>query len=86
MAKILVTGGIGYIGSHTVVELQNSGYEVIIVDNLTNSDIQVLYRITKITGIRPTFENIDCADYGAMDKLFEKNNNDKIDNIKAMME
>lgn len=74
MTKILVTGGIGYIGSHTVVELQNSGYEVIIVDNLSNSNIEVLDRIEKITGKRPQFENVDCADYGSMDKLFKKYN------------
>jgi len=85
MEKILVTGGTGYIGSHTVVELQNSGYQVIIVDNLSNSNIQVLDRIEKITGIRPTFENIDCADYMAMDKLFKKYCKDKQDNINAII-
>ena len=72
MAKILVTGGTGYIGSHTVVELQKIGFEVVIVDNLSNSNIEVLSRIEKITGIRPAFENIDCVDYKAMDRLFEK--------------
>ena len=85
MEKILVTGGTGYIGSHTVVELQNSGYEVVIIDNLSNSNIQVLDRIEKITGIRPVFENIDCADYLAMDKFFEKCNKDKQNNIKAII-
>jgi len=85
MKKILVTGGTGYIGSHTVVELQNSGYEVVIIDNLSNSNIQVLDRIEKITGIRPVFENIDCADYLAMDKFFEKCNKDKQNNIKAII-
>ncbi len=72
MAKILVTGGTGYIGSHTVVELQQSGYEVIIVDNLSNSTIEVLDGIEKITGIRPAFENIDCTDYVNMDRMFDK--------------
>jgi UDP-glucose 4-epimerase len=72
MAKILVTGGTGYIGSHTVVELQNTGHEVVIVDNLSNSNIEVLNGIEKITGIRPAFENIDCVDYVSMDKMFEK--------------
>lgn len=72
MAKILVTGGTGYIGSHTVVELQKAGYEVIIVDNLSNSNIDVLNGIEKITGIRPVFENIDCVDYVRMDRMFEK--------------
>ena len=71
---ILVTGGAGYIGSHTVVELQRAGYEVVIVDNLSNSNIQVLDRIEKISGIRPVFENVDCADYSSIIKLFEKYN------------
>ncbi len=75
MAKILVTGGTGYIGSHTVVELQKMGFEVIIVDNLSNSSIDVLIGIEKITGIRPAFENIDCVDYVSMDRMFEKHNN-----------
>jgi len=75
MAKILVTGGTGYIGSHTVVELQKEGFEVIIVDNLSNSNIEVLNGIEKITGIRPAFENIDCVDYVSMDRMFEKYSN-----------
>ena len=72
MAKILVTGGTGYIGSHTVVELQNVGFEVVVVDNLSNSNVEVLSGIEKITGIRPVFENIDCVDYVSMDRMFEK--------------
>lgn len=75
MAKILVTGGTGYIGSHTVVELQKEGFEVVIVDNLSNSNIEVLNGIEKITGIRPAFENIDCVDYVSMDRMFEKYQN-----------
>lgn len=75
MAKILVTGGTGYIGSHTVVELQKIGFEVVIVDNLSNSNIDVLNGIEKITGIRPIFENIDCVDYVSMDRMFEKHSN-----------
>lgn len=59
MKKILVTGGLGYIGSHTVVALQNSGFEVIVVDNLSNSSLDVLERITNITGIPPVFERLD---------------------------
>ena len=59
MAKILVTGGLGYIGSHTVVELQNEGFEVIIIDDLSNTSIEVLDKITSITGIKPIFEQID---------------------------
>lgn len=61
MKKIFVTGGTGYIGSHTVVELQQNGFEVIIADNLCNSNIGVLDGIEKITGIRPAFEQIDLA-------------------------
>jgi len=72
MAKILVTGGTGYIGSHTVVELQLKGFEVVIVDNLSNSNIDVLSGIETITGIRPSFENVDCVDYVSMDRMFEK--------------
>jgi len=60
--KILVTGGTGYIGSHTVVELQQGGYEVIIVDNLSNSTVEVVDNIAKITGIRPLFEKFDLTD------------------------
>lgn len=60
--KVFVTGGTGYIGSHTVVELQQSGFEVIIVDNLCNSNIKVLDGIEKITGIRPEFEQMDLTE------------------------
>ncbi|HOI27803.1 MAG TPA: UDP-glucose 4-epimerase GalE [Paludibacteraceae bacterium] len=70
--RILVTGGTGYIGSHTVVELINAGFEPIIVDNLSNSNIGVLEGIKKITGITPAFENIDCKDYTSLDRFFEK--------------
>ena len=69
--RILVTGGTGYIGSHTVVELQNFGYEVIIVDNLSNSDKSVLDGIEKISHIRPEFVEADCTDLQAMDSLFK---------------
>lgn len=62
LMKIFVTGGTGYIGSHTVVELQQSGFDVVIVDNLCNSNIEVLDGIEKITGIRPAFEQIDLTD------------------------
>jgi len=60
--KILVTGGTGYIGSHTVVELINSGFDVLIADNLSNSNIDVLSSIKKITGVEPAFTNIDLSD------------------------
>ena len=70
--KILVTGGTGYIGSHTVVELQQAGYDVIIVDNLSNSSADVLEGITRITGKRPLFDKLDCTDFEAMEALFSK--------------
>ncbi len=68
--RILVTGGTGYIGSHTTVELQNAGYDVVIVDNLSNSNVEVLDGIEKITGKRPAFVEADCTDLAAMQKLF----------------
>ena len=71
--KILVTGGTGYIGSHTVVELQESGYDVIIVDDLSNSSIDVLDNIEKITGIKPEFENFDLAQREKTDDFFKRN-------------
>ena len=75
MTQILVTGGTGYIGSHTVVELQNSGYEVIIVDDLSNSNIEVLENITKITGKKPAFEQFNLADAVKTDEFFSRNKN-----------
>ncbi|MDY3070115.1 MAG: UDP-glucose 4-epimerase GalE [Parabacteroides sp.] len=60
--KILVAGGTGYIGSHTTVELQNAGYEVVIIDDLSNSNIEVLDGIERITGIRPAFVKLDLKD------------------------
>jgi UDP-glucose 4-epimerase len=71
--KILVTGGTGYIGSHTTVELQNAGYDVIIIDNLSNSNIGVLDGIEAITGVRPTFVEGDCTDMATMRRLFDEN-------------
>ncbi|MBR5550841.1 MAG: UDP-glucose 4-epimerase GalE [Muribaculaceae bacterium] len=70
--RILVTGGTGYIGSHTVVELQQAGYPVVIIDNLSNSNIDVLDGIERITGIRPDFVEADCTDINALSKLFEQ--------------
>ncbi len=72
MAKVLVTGGTGYIGSHTVVELQEAGMEVVIVDNLSNSEREVLDGIASITGIKPHFEEVDLRDRGATYGVFEK--------------
>lgn len=68
--RILVTGGTGYIGSHTVVELQNAGYPVVIIDNLSNSSRDVLDGIERITGQRPDFVEADCTDINALKKLF----------------
>lgn len=69
---ILVTGGTGFIGSHTTVELIQNGYDVVIVDNLSNSNASVVDGIEKITGVRPEFEKVDCCDYAAMENVFEK--------------
>ncbi len=71
--KILVTGGTGYIGSHTVVELQQSGYEVIIIDDLSNSSIDVVNSIEKITGVKPDFEIFDLAEKEKTDDFFRRN-------------
>ena len=78
MKKILVTGGLGFIGSHTVVELQNSGYQVIIIDNLYNSSIQVLENITSITGIKPEYYNIDLREKTIVQEFFQNNQVDGI--------
>jgi len=72
MKQILVTGGTGYIGSHTVVELQNAGFDVIIADNLSNSSIDVLDGIENISGIRPAFEQFDLIEKDMVEALFEK--------------
>lgn len=72
MARILVTGGAGYIGSHTVVELMQQGYDVTIVDNLSNSNIDVLDGIAAIVGRRPEFHNIDCNDFVNFDSVFKQ--------------
>ena len=77
MDKILVTGGLGFIGSHTVVELQNEGYEVVIIDNLSNSSIDVLDGISSITGMKPVFEKLDLRDKEAIESFFKKHHNIK---------
>ena len=74
MARILVTGGTGYIGSHTVVELMQKDYDVVIVDNLSNSDQAVLDGITAIVGTCPDFVQADCCDTAAIDALFARYN------------
>lgn len=76
--KILLTGGAGYIGSHTAIELINLGHEVIIVDNLANSSEKVLDRIEQIIGKKPKFYKADCCDKEAMEKLFSENELDAV--------
>ena len=75
---ILVTGGTGYIGSHTVVELINNKYDVVIIDNLSNSKIDVVDKIEKITGIRPKFYLEDVCDKDILNKIFEENKIDAV--------
>ncbi len=72
MKRILVTGGTGYIGSHTVVCLQESGYDVVVVDNLSNSNREVMDGIESITGVRPALEVTDCLDQAALREVFRK--------------
>lgn len=76
--KVLVTGGMGYIGSHTVVELLENNYEVVIVDNLVNSKINVLNKIEKITGNRPKFYQYDLCDKELVRKIFSENKIDVV--------
>src|SRR3970282_2128520 len=70
--KILVTGGLGFIGSHTVVELQNEGFEVVIIDNLSNSSEEVLKGIVAITGKSPVFEKLDLREKGSVQDFFQR--------------
>ncbi|MCD8431540.1 UDP-glucose 4-epimerase GalE [Tenacibaculum finnmarkense genomovar ulcerans] len=78
MKKILVTGGLGFIGSHTVVELQNKGFEVVIIDDLSNSKITVLDKITEITGVKPDFHQLDLRIKQNVTNFF---NNNTVDGI-----
>lgn len=73
MKRILVTGGLGFIGSHTVVELQNAGFQVVIIDDLSNSKIEVLDNITAITGIKPDFHEIDLRIKANVQNFFDAN-------------
>ena len=72
MSRILVTGGTGYIGSHTAVELMQQGYDVTIVDNLSNSSIAVLDGIAEIVGRKPDFANVDCGNFMDLDQVFKQ--------------
>ncbi|MBQ6147567.1 UDP-glucose 4-epimerase GalE [Candidatus Saccharibacteria bacterium] len=78
MKRVLVTGGTGYIGSHTAVELIRAGYEVLILDNLFNSKITVLDKIEKITGVRPKFFKVDLKNYMETEKVFAENEIDSV--------
>ncbi|MCG9792277.1 UDP-glucose 4-epimerase GalE [Flavobacterium algicola] len=72
--KVVVTGGLGFIGSHTVVELQNEGFEVVIIDNLSNSTAEVLDGIVAITGVKPIFEKLDLREKSAVQDFFKRHN------------
>ena len=74
MKKILVTGGLGYIGSHVVVELQNNGFKVVVIDDLSNSSLKVLNGIQEITGIEPSFEKIDLKNKQSVIDFFSRHN------------
>ncbi|HRP02037.1 MAG TPA: UDP-glucose 4-epimerase GalE [Candidatus Kapabacteria bacterium] len=77
--NIIITGGLGYIGSHTVIELVSNGYQPIIIDNLSNSDISIIERIKSIIGYKPDFYNIDVRDYHSLNEIIKSY--DKIDGI-----
>jgi UDP-glucose 4-epimerase len=75
--KIIVTGGLGFIGSHTVVELQNEGFEVVVIDNLSNSTEEVINGIIAITGKKPQFEKLDLREKSAVQDFFKRHDNVK---------
>ena len=76
--KILVTGGAGYIGSHTCVELLNAGYEVVVMDNLYNSSEKALERVEQITGKKLTFYKADMLDRDALEDIFQRERIDAV--------
>jgi len=78
MSSILVTGGIGYIGSHAIVALISAGYNPVIVDNLSNSKASVLERIAEITGKKPPFYKVGLRDSATLDKVFKKHPIDSV--------
>ena len=78
ITNVLVTGGAGYIGSHTVVELLNAGHKVVIVDDLSNAKVEVIDRIKEITGKSVSFYWMDCADKEKLWEVFHDNNIDAV--------
>lgn len=78
MPNILITGGAGYIGSHTVIELLDSGHQVVIVDNYSNSKPEVLHRLERITGVKPLFYEVDLLDKAALEAVFEAHKFDAV--------
>lgn len=82
--RILVTGGTGYIGSHTVVELIQAGKDVVVLDNLANSSLECLGRIEQITGVLPEFHNCDITDYTALNEVFQQNSFDAVIHFAAL--
>ena len=73
--NILLTGGVGYIGSHTIIELDKAGHSVVVVDNFVNSQPEALKRVAKIIGKEVPFVEADCRDHAALDKIFTDNKN-----------
>ena len=76
--NVLVTGGAGYIGSHTVVELINAGHQVVVVDDLSNAKAEVMDRIQTITGVRPDFYQVDCGDKEKLREIFQAHKVDAV--------
>ena len=76
--KILLTGGAGYIGSHTAIELISDGYDVVIADDLSNAKPEVINRIEKISGKRPDFYKVDVCDKQQLERVFEENDIDAV--------
>jgi UDP-glucose 4-epimerase len=82
--SILVTGGAGYIGSHTCVELLNAGYNVIVVDKLSNSNLEAIHRVEEITGKSLKFYEVDLLDKVSLERIFEENKIEAVVHFAAM--
>lgn len=80
----LLTGGAGYIGSHTIIELDKAGHSVVVVDNFVNSQPEALKRVEKIIGKTVPFVEADCRDYAALDKIFTDNKIDAVINFAGL--